>query len=320
MCTPQSLFCIWPICNEIVFPRITYSEFVARKQQCDHQWVAEKKEFLELLWSMWYSSKEAYIVYQEISWYTHDRSSPTIYTLAPNFFSMLQTTADRYTLDAKEAIDNWTKNKKWPQKVDDPAPYPPERASKNLYRTAPQIEKTRYWNVSIAVKRYDRKTAAKMLTWWWYSFWSTNLQDEETGQSYATWSTSVEGVTQDLLDGLQTLMKLIESKKWSPAHLVLNGGSEWYDHWMGDDIMAGSFNPAITLLAKHAKAHGAGYTFDIRLSNEDALYLKTLFPGKSGKKQYGDTVFLYDYHGVWSSLHLHGHAFDTNTYEILFPK
>jgi hypothetical protein len=67
---------------------------------------------------------------------------------------------------------------------------------------------------------------------------------------------------------------------------------------MGDHIMAGTYNPSLKLLPKHAKAHGAGYTVDIRLSTEDVLYLKTLFPKDSGKKQYGNSIYIYDYHGA----------------------
>lgn len=319
-CLPKDLFCIGPACNEVVFPNITYTEFVARKHQCDQERITNKEEFYSILWPLWYSPVQTYILYQEISWLTHDRSSSTIYTLTPEYFLFLIQLAEIYKISPEDALQQRLISKKWPQRVVEPKPFPPHRATKSFYRESPQPQKTRYGKTTIEVMRYDRKTAAQQLEEWWYSFRSTNLQDEETGQELTPWSTSVEWITQDLLDWLRTLSDLIKQKKWAQTNLIINWWAEWIGHWMWDNITGWKFNPNLSLLAKHAKAHGAWYTVDIRLSTEDALYLKTFFPGKSGKKQYGNSIFLYDYHGATSSLHLHMNIFSKDTYTKLFSK
>lgn len=306
-------------------PNVGYDKFIARRTITDEQWITNKERLTSLGAALWYTKNSFYLLFQDLSYYRQDRWTEEIYLLDIDIFEKLIERKEAYLIDPKIGINLFLDHKRYPSWKPEVKPSPkkdtdPERNPdpEEIYRKNPQIEKKKYGNTTLEVRHYDRKTAAQLLTDMWCTFWSTNLQDEETGEKYTSGYTCVEWITQDVIDGVQTLINKLTSLWIKNPHLCINWASEWYDHRMWKSIMGWKSMPWLPLLEKHAKAHGAWFTVDIRLTWIEATYLKQVFPLTSWKVQMWSTMYDYYFHGSRKNHHLHLRMYSVNNYKLLF--
>ncbi len=318
-----SLSTLWPKLPEN--PEVGYNEFVARRTATDQERITHQDSLKALAACLWYRPTEFYLTYQDLSYYLQDWWSWTIYTIPLSLFEQIKKRQEQYNINPKIWIQSFIDKHKYPKWKPSVQPNPnsepePLRLPKaeEMFRKNPWVETTKYGKTSLQVYRYDRKTAAQLLIDLWCRFWSTNLQDEETGQWYTSWYTSVEWITQDCIDWITTLIETLKNKWIETPNLYINWATEWYDHWMGNKIIAWNTKLGTVLSEKHAKAHGSWFTVDIRLEGQEAIELKKMFPWTRGSVQIWSTIYAYYFHGKGKNHHLHCNIFSKKHYTTLY--
>lgn len=306
-------------------PEVGYNEFVARRTATDQERITHQDSLKAVAACLWYRPTEFYLTYQDLSYYLQDWWSWTIYTIPLSFFEQIKKRQEQYSINPKIWIQLFIDTKKYPKwkpltsstpnKEPDPLWLPnPE----DMFRKKPGVQTTEYSKISLQVYRYDRKSAAQLLTDLWCRFRSTNLQNKEIWKQYTSWYTSVEGVTQDFIDWMTTLVHTLQSRWIEHPQLWINWATEWYDHWMGNSIIAWHVRQGTILSAKNAKNHWSWFTVDIRLVWLEATMLQKIFPWTKGKVQIWSIIYMYYFHGKGKNQHLHLTMLSEKHYEALY--
>lgn len=299
---------------------IPYNEFVAWRTATDNIRKEQKTQFMKHAHSLGYTQAQMYSIHQLVSFLRQEWQDNNITIINSEFFDLITQLQKTYSISGKEWIRTYIQNNQfnqWQTKLSSSIKKSEDRHP--VYRIQPTQQTTIYGNTPINMLHYDWNTASRKIHNIWYNFWSSILQEEENGQHYVSWFSCVEWITQDALDWLQTLYTALKKlNNWKPISVYINWWTEWYDHRMGNSIIAWYVKPWIDLLPEHSKAHGAGYTVDIRLSGDAALLLKSIFKYERWKTSIWNTVYEYLFHGNWTGYHLHLNMFSPDTYTKLF--
>ena len=305
--------------------KASHEMFCARKTQVDQERLAMENQIIRFFIKHGYNSTQAYQFHQQISFFIQTRNSGAIVPLDEEFYYSLNTLLQTNQIDLKSAII-WLIGGKIYNEITKTSIQIPRTPADDLYRTWTSEQTLNFGNISLSVKQLTRLQAYELLQK--ANIWlrSSNMRQRETGKKFGPNDTCLEWLTLSTIDWLKTLKEEFQKhlNKDEECKIIINGWTE-FGHRLWSNIIMGHIKSWFKTHRSHYKAHGTGFTIDIRLTGKEGLLLKKIFPDKQWftkltNKNDETFYFEYLYHGTESDRHLHLTILDEEMYQTIYNK